>query len=340
MHSTREEYIALAAKGRLWVADDVVLPDEPITGEPGEIVEYTPGAHPKAYKPEREDFPPFPVDITEFMDRCKRSIEDTFHWHETSQGKVPKNIQSGYSIELLQEKDELAIGPVVIRDQISWERVGKRILHLARQHWGVERTVSVVGKDGIPQIASFSGMDLPENVDVIVESTSLLPTTKMARNQIVMEAVKYGMIAPEDGLRAMLMGFGHLEFATKEATLDEEKQRRENRMIEQGMLPEPANFDRHDIHMRTLTAWRKTPGYEAIKDNPVPGYEELTIDDLAEAHQNGHAVLQLQQEMAVLTLGRPTELTESSRADSSPEPKPFTTPSGADAEEELVTTKE
>jgi hypothetical protein len=68
------------------------------------------------------------------------------------------------------------------------------------------RIVKVVGTDGQFNAMVFKGADIGNNTDIRIESGSAMPTSKAARQALLMDLMSQGFIPPEKGLELMDVG--------------------------------------------------------------------------------------------------------------------------------------
>lgn len=303
----------LMTRGRYWAHKLCRWNSKQMTGEPGEVMTYDSPpelmGNTQGYRPEREDPPPFPTGYLRLLQECIKEIEDIFSYHAVLQGQTPPGVRSGTAIDSLAEKDEVNQFPVAVRDNRTWSTVGRRLLQLVRENWTDERLIRVRGDDGETEILGMRGANVPEHVDVIVEADTMLPSSRVGRLQALVQLVQFQILDPRTAQEAIFSGFGTVQAAIHRATLDQRKQRRENRKLIRGILVMPDNFDIHPQHMEEINVFRKSVTYERMKDMQVQvtlqggganafGIMEgqvLTIKQIIEIHAQVHGVMMLKQ---------------------------------------------
>lgn len=268
------------------------------TRAPGAHVWVTPpppewSAGGKIYKPERVDPSPIPGALFRLIADLKAEIEDIFAYHQVSKGTPPMKL-SGKAIEDLQEADNAGSIPIVQRHNLVWSTIGRRLLTLVRDQWTDERVIEVRGDEGFTELRSFRGADIPEFLNVTVDTDVMLPITRQGKLQALFGMVQLQILSPMEAREAIFGGFGTVRAATFRASVDQRKQRRENAKMAAG-IPVPVDFfDADEIHLKELNDWRKSASYERVKDTPVPlvGPDgrpiEVTIAELVEMHAQGH----------------------------------------------------
>uniref|UniRef100_A0A6M3IP60 Putative portal protein n=1 Tax=viral metagenome TaxID=1070528 RepID=A0A6M3IP60_9ZZZZ len=309
------EHRNMMTRGRYWIPRGCKVDPSQMNGEPSEKVFYDPtpperSAGGRAYRPEREDPPPFPQGHMRMLVTLSDAIADVINHHAVSQGKTEPGLRTGVAIEALQEKDESPNVPVAERDNQGWARVGRRWLQLIHDQWSEARIIQVRGEDGYTETRAFRGADIPANLDIEVDTDILLPSSRAARTNALIALTQYGVLDRAEARQALFGGFGTIRAAIAKASRDESQQRRENALMAQGQPVEVNNFDNHLVGMTVLNDFRKTAYFERIRKNPtmIPkgiGPDGMpvmaTVGDLFELHQQAHAqALMAQGPMALM----------------------------------------
>ena len=124
----------------------------------------------------------------------------------------------------------------------------------------------------------FKGSDLKDNTDVMVELGSMMPFSKVGRQQFILDLARFGLL--EDRKKVLKM----LEFATEEDVwdediLDEAAAKTENEELKAGSQPIAMHWDNHQIHRRIHRNFIKSPEF---KEQPEH------IKQLFLKHDQGH----------------------------------------------------
>lgn len=193
-----------------------------ITNEPGLVIEYRPGLPP----PQPMPLQPVPNYVIQELDRTIQDMEDISGQHEVSRGNVPPGVTAATAISYLQEKDDSQLSHTFTNVEEGWESIGRQALNLVQQYWDVPHTIKVVGEQGFFDVIEFTGADLKNNVDIRMEGGSALPTSKAAKQSLLMDMMKMGFISPEQGLE--MMDIGGIQKIYERIRRDQSQAQREN----------------------------------------------------------------------------------------------------------------
>jgi hypothetical protein len=126
----------------------------------------------------------------------------------------------------LQEQDESMLSTTFGSIEEGFEKIGYQTLCYVKQYWDTPRTVKVVGRDSQFNVIVFQGSDLRDNTDIRIEAGSALPTSKSAKQALLMDLMSQGFIPPEKGLE--LMEVGGVQRLYEEVQIDSAQATREN----------------------------------------------------------------------------------------------------------------
>jgi hypothetical protein len=173
-----------------------------ITTEPGQVILYKLG-FPKPEPMPLQQLPPY---ILQEVDRLRADFEDISGQHDISKGQTPPGVTAATAISFLQEQDETMLSATFQSIEQTYEKIGYQTLCLVKQYWDMPRIVKVVGTDGQFNAMVFKGADIGNNTDIRIESGSAMPTSKAARQALLMDLMSQGFIPPEKGLELMDVG--------------------------------------------------------------------------------------------------------------------------------------
>jgi hypothetical protein len=193
-----------------------------INTEPGQVILYKLGFPPPQPLP-LQNLPAYVVQETE---RLLLDFEDISGQHQVSKGQVPPGVTAATAISFLQEQDESMLSVTFQGIEEGFEKIGYQTLCYVKQYWDAPRTVKVVGRDQQFNVLSFAGSDLRDNTDIRVEAGSALPTSKSAKQALLMDLMSQGFIPPEKGLE--LMDVGGVQRLYEEVQIDSSQASREN----------------------------------------------------------------------------------------------------------------
>jgi hypothetical protein len=280
-----------------------------ITTEPGQVILYTPGFNP----PQPIPLTPLPAYVIQELETIRNDFQDISGQHDISAGKVPPGVTSATAISFLQEQDDSMRATAFDNLEEMIENIGFKTLSYANQYWDAQRIVKIVGEDGSFDTIAFSGSDLNDNTDVVVEAGSALPTSKAAKQAFIMDLMKLNFIDPQKGMEVMEMG--GIAKIYEDVKVDEMQARRENLKMQaitqddlsaylqtfvardpntgqelglydpntqqplpQGVNPPPMvpvnTFDDHQAHIDTHNKFRKGQAFDNLPEEIKQVFEE------------------------------------------------------------------
>jgi len=234
-----------------------------ITTEPGQVIFYTPGFEP----PKPLPLTPLPAYVIQEQDRIKLDWDDISGQHDVSKGQVPPGVTAATAISYLQERDESKLSPTFDSVEEAIEKTARHTMVYVKDYWTVERMVKVTGPDGSFDVMAFKGSDLGENLDIRVEAGSALPVSKAAKQALLMDLMKMGFIAPQQGLEQMDMG--GLNKIYEKLQVDRKQAQRENMRMSKVT---------EEILQEYNTQALQTAQLEQQMNPPAP--EEMDIDPI------------------------------------------------------------
>ncbi len=173
-----------------------------ITTEPGQVILYKLG-FPAPQPLPMQNIPSY---VIQELNNLLQDFEDISGQHDVSRGQSPPGVTAATAISFLQEQDETMLSPTFGSIEEAFEKIGYQTLCHVKQYWDTQRYVKVVGTDGQFNVMTFQGSDLRSNTDIRIEAGSALPTSKSAKQALLMDLMTQGFIPPEKGLELMDVG--------------------------------------------------------------------------------------------------------------------------------------
>jgi hypothetical protein len=164
--------------------------------------------------------------VLQEVDRSLADIEDVTSQHQVSKGSAPPGVTAATAISYLQERDDSVLATTYQSVEAGWEKIARQSLGLVVQFWETERIVQVTGVDGSFDSIALKGSKIAKGTDIRMEAGSALPTSKAARQSLLMDMMTQGIIPPEKGLK--LMEVGGVSKLYEELAIDERQAQREN----------------------------------------------------------------------------------------------------------------
>lgn len=268
-----------------------------ITTEPGQVILVRPGMP----MPQPLPLQPLPNYVLQELDLIKSDMEDISGQHQVSKGNAPPGVTAATAISFLQEKDDSLLSHTYASIEFGMEKIARQSLSHVVQYWTMQRTVKTTGSDGAFDAIALKGTDIASGTDIRMEGGSSLPTSKSARQALLMDLMKFGYIEPNDGLK--MMEIGGVQKLYQQLKVDESQAQRENLRMrkledeeimqyeqEAAMQPEidemtgmpldpgplvPVNtWDNHAVHIEVHNRFRKTQAFEMLSDTVKAQFEQ------------------------------------------------------------------
>lgn len=243
-----------------------------ITSEPGQVILYTPGFQP----PQPIPLQSLPSYVLQELDRILLDWSDIAGIHEVSQGQAPPGVTAATAISYLQEQDETKLSHTVSSIEDAVEKIAQMTLSYVGQFWDATRIVKVAGADGAFDAMSFKGSDLRGNSDIMVEAGSALPTSRAAKQAMIMDFMKMGFITPEEGLGVLELG--GINKIYDKLQIDKKQAQREN--LKMSKVTQEL-IDMHNSEQLQMLTEQEGYGLDPnglpVDDNGVPVPPELFV---------------------------------------------------------------
>jgi hypothetical protein len=195
-----------------------------------------------------------------------------------SRGIAPANIESGYGISILAEKDASPIGRLIKETARVFSAVGSMYLQLIEQECRTERESTVYMNSG-PQHLKWKGSDLMGQTEAHVPLDAILPRSRAALQAFADKALEMGLIEDVVQYARVAELPGHKELLTV-VNQPVAKAIRENHKMALSEVVLPATFDPHDVHIKVHNEFRMSERYEQMSEA-----EQRTVDEHVKAHE-------------------------------------------------------
>ena len=292
-----------------------------INTSPGQYIGVRPGFEYPAAAP----MPQLPPYVAQELQNLDQDLENISGQHEVSRGGTPPGVEAATAIAYLQERDDSYLAPTFASIEEGLSKVAKMALVLAAEFWTGERTVKVTGDNNGFSAEMFRGSDIARGTDIKIEAGSALPTSKAAKQSLVMDMMRLGMIPPEDGLELLDVATLSRYTDNRGTRPDELRAQRENigfkalgemavmqhyQQWNQGVqegnpamynqdtqqpLSPPAvipvnKWDNHAVHIEEHDNFRKSPSYDLLTDT-----QKAELNKHINMHEMALAALQAAQ---------------------------------------------
>lgn len=273
------------------------------TNAPGSVVEYKGDKEPTPAYPK-----PLPNYVVEIIDRMKQSIMDASGFQEIERGAVPTGVNTATGIKLLQERNDLRLGPVIRCFELAYQSMCKLFLQFAGEYYTEKHMIRISGKDNQTIVDEFYGADLKGNYDVIVLPGSTKPRSPAARQQSIIEKMQAGLYGDMGDLNTRRKALEALDEADVDGLFDVEKQAEKQardeaeNLLEQGIALEVQPWHDHAVHLsehmravnfEDMSNEQRQVLWEHIKGHEVVALQlQMEQQQLAQAIQGGYMGVQ------------------------------------------------
>lgn len=251
---------------------------EEILGVPGEIIEYNNGFNPPKYA----DVQPISSDVYRNLEQCVEEFYFVSGQNETSQGNVPTSVTSGSAISYLQEQSDAKMAATVENYEKCIERFSAYMLKIVQIKYDRPRMITISGKNRSLEAVNFQGADLTSN-DVRVQAGSSIPSSKPAKQQYVLDMVRYKVLDPEkdsEMIRKML-DLGNTDEMYDDLAIDVNQATAEQEGWKSGKLEQVVrDFFNHQTHIEEHNKFRKSTEYAEMPPE---------VQQIIDAHVNQHS---------------------------------------------------
>ncbi len=228
------------------------------TDEDLQIIKHKVGRDPKYVVP-----PNPPSFLFEDLARIERDMQDIAMTHDPTMAKAPQGIKSGIAIQSLQEKDDSSLSPVTVKIEEKLSFFCETVLDIISTRYGGERLLRITGVDTRDEIKTFQGFDVQGNRRIKVSLGSALPSSRVARQQQILELTGAGIVDPEQARKHLDLG----DIKLVMEPIDEQTAKIENEEMSKGVLVEIQEWDNHQIHTEVVRDYMENVKFKELDTN-------------------------------------------------------------------------
>lgn len=263
--SSVAEHMKLAGNARLLVPYSSIEMMENITDLPGEMVPYNDSL---PVKPDYLSPPQMPGWWIQQPQEIVEQLDDIMGVHDISRGSAPANIESGFGLTILAEKDQTPIGRMTKESGRAFGALMSMNLAIYEDKTkGLKQsrrsTVRIPGN--APIDVQWNGKDLRGQVTAVVPEEAIMPRSRAAAMEFAKDMLTtYG---PEQITPATFIALAELPNGRDLLSVtspDTDRARRENAHFGLGRQCVPYAWDNHKVHIEEHNKFRKTVDYEML----------------------------------------------------------------------------
>lgn len=160
---------------RMIVPESAEINDDALSNSPWDVVKMT-GNQPPYYMSPPQLMP----DMTNSRQNYIEGIDQVMGVNEAMFGQQSRE-QSGASMQYATNQGNMVRRRLFNKYVLAVESIYKNILNLARKHWSMGRTISVLGKEKALEAVDIKGADIDGGFDIVAEygvTLSLDPVTR------------------------------------------------------------------------------------------------------------------------------------------------------------------
>ncbi len=191
--------------------------------------------------------PPVAQTVVESIAMLKDTLDDLSGVHDVSRGQAPANIESGYGLSILAEKDSSPAGRLIKETAHAWTWVGEMELRLYAQRVTEKRKTDGVRKE-------WKGSDLRDQFQAEVPLDAIVPRSQAAMQQFAQQMAQMSMLGPPDDPMTAIRMMKLAEMPDQRGMIaavspHADKAIRENEEMANGQARLPAPYDDDAIHI-------------------------------------------------------------------------------------------
>ena len=244
-----------------------------VQGRPGEMIMYKPGTPP----PAPIQMPNIPNYVVEHLQHLQEEMSDLAEQRQLEQG-IPSGVTAATAISYLQENQDEVLSECLRDKERAYQRICRHLLGYVVQFWDAERQIKVVGQDQNFETYLLSATNLRGNTDWHVVAGSATPQSRAAKQALLMELMKMGILPADKGLQFLDMGDTARVF--EEMQVDVREAERQNLHMAQGEPQDTNDWQNLLVHIQVHDNYRKREEYEALEDQPKMIFRHHVFKDM------------------------------------------------------------
>ncbi len=286
----------LMGNGKWLLAKGSQVIESALSDVEGEVIEYNPSVP----APRQAEIAPMPNYVDRMADELILDFRDAGGQPESSFSPNP-NLTAGVALQVSAEIGDQMLTPILRRLARGMEKVAHMQLVIANEEYIEPRKILILGEGNSYGVASLDKTDLRNNVDVHIETESMFPDFRGAKQQRLFDLWDRRIIAdPKQFLEALR--FGNFDKIVEDIEKKEDPVAIDIQEIKRGNRPPVTQWQDHFTYFKVLSDWIKSPEFLRL----TPERKDLAISVMQEHMQylmqslpQGGAVLNQQNQASV-----------------------------------------
>lgn len=249
--SSFQEIVNLMGRPK-YVADKLAgLKETALNDRPGEVVTINPGGELRVLPAA-----PPPQGQPQMMSMALNSMQTVSGINDPLAGNNPSNVRSGRSLAFLQEGALRRFIPISKHVESGLRQTGRLLLHLFQRFYTEDRLIHLLGPNQEPQVKAISAAGLARVAGVTVASGSMLPQSKAAKQDLVLDLLQNApaVLMDDTGRPDKARIFRILDMPSVSGRQDPDdadrmRAQREHEMIRRGEVVQPSPWENPAVHM-------------------------------------------------------------------------------------------
>lgn len=277
--SIQKEAANLSGKPQYWMIKGSYDPSKH-NSKPGLLLQVNPGFE----GPHLVEQSPPAQGLKEELDYSVQDMDDISGQFEVAKGRTPPGVEAASAIAYLQEENDTILYHTVESIEAAVQKIGIQSLSLVHEFWQEDRVVRAIGQNSYFEARVFKGSDLNPFMDFRVESQSMAPRSRAAKQAFITELLKIGALPVEKALRYLQMNETNKLY--EELMLDSRHAQRENYIMAQGqelikpvLNPQPTDPLGKDKYLPKMETLKDLNGKEMTDSYKQPVQYKVTVND-------------------------------------------------------------
>jgi len=216
-------------------------------------------------KPEYLRQPEMPMYVIQEFDRIQQDMDDISNQFEVAKGRTPPGVEAASAIAYLQEENDEVLYITIASIEDAVEGIGKQTLSLVQQFWTEEKIIDVVSRNNFQEAKLFKISNIGGNTDFRIESQSMAPKSRAARQAFIVDLMDKAVLTPDQGLKYLQMSETNRLY--DDMQVDARHARRENIRMSSGEDVQLNPFDNHAVHLYEHEIYMKSQEYESLDED-------------------------------------------------------------------------